>query len=194
MAIPPRPSVSSPIGRDGQNQTGRTSEGGPTEVLRARLVVWGRNSPPGGGSPIRRTASPASPSAPAADGSGNWKKQPGETRFPSRFPPFSVLFRSSSAFPPMSCLEIWMGKPKFSKRAPPVPALLASIGGSFDPPTVLKGGGESPPPVSLVRCPSPWAPSSFAPIQKSGEAGSPRLPIGAEADGVPIRGNLTRRD
>ena len=43
-----------------------------SDDLRLRSPVWGQNSPVGGGSPIRGTTSPASPSATEADGNGNW--------------------------------------------------------------------------------------------------------------------------
>ena len=43
-----------------------------SEGLRVRQVFGGRNLPSGGGSPIPGTASPAHPSAPGADWSGDW--------------------------------------------------------------------------------------------------------------------------
>ena len=85
----------------------------PSEGLHLRLVVWGENSPAGAGSPIRRTGSPTTPSATAADGSGNWIRQLGETCFPSCFLPVFVTFRRSSTLALMSCLEIRVGDPNF---------------------------------------------------------------------------------
>ena len=48
--------------------------------------------------------------------------------------------------------------------------------------------------MAPIPHPSSWAPSALLPVQKPGKAVSPRLPIGAEADGVPIPGTLSRRD
>ena len=66
-----------------------------------------------------RTGSPAPPSAAGANGNGNWGRDLGETRSPSPLPPFSVDSRSSSAFPPMSCLKIRVRGPEFLN--PPAP-------------------------------------------------------------------------
>ena len=265
----------------------------PSEGLRLRLALWGQNSPPGGGSPIRGPASPTPPSASAADGNENWGRGLGETRPPCPLPPFPVLVRCSSAFPSMSCLEIRVPRPEFLNPAPPASRPFASIGalsslrsfytaersplrrfppvpahlcpqhqpfprlenrgrpvgpgspsapgadwsgnwgkgtrgdllpelfspvsrrfsqligvsadellrnsgpatrisrtrpprpepirsdrGSFEPPIVAKGGGESPPPVSPVWRPSSWAASALPPIWKLGEANYARFPIG----------------
>ena len=96
--------------------------------MRLRLIVWGRNSPSGGGSPIGGTASPAPPSAAVVDGNGLWARGPGKTRPPSSLQPCSFASRSSLAFLPMSCLEMWVTVPEFFKTALPGPRPFASIG------------------------------------------------------------------
>ena len=58
----------------------------------------------------------------------------GERRSPSRSPPLFVLVCSSSAFPPMSCLEIGVAGAGFSKPPPPpAPRPFASIGALSSP-------------------------------------------------------------
>ena len=73
-------------------------------------------------------APPTSPSAAEADGNGNWGRGLGESRSPSPLPSFSVAFRSSSAFPPMSCLKFRVAGPEISKPARPGPRPSSSIG------------------------------------------------------------------
>ena len=118
----------------------------------------------------------------------------GETSSPSTLPSFSVLSGSSSALPPMSCLGIRVRGPGFPKPNPSRPEPIRVDRGFFEPPIVLDDGGGSSSPMPPLSRPSPWAASPLPPIRKSGEAVSHRLPIGAEADGVPIPGTLARRD
>ena len=107
-------SASSPIEGDGNEPKVQTFRGwSPPKVCTFGWSFWAENSPAGAGSPIRITGSPTSPSAAAADGSGNLGRQLGEACFPSCFPPVSVAFRSSSTLPSMSCLEIRVGDPNF---------------------------------------------------------------------------------
>ena len=76
-----------------------------------------------------RTGSPAPPSAAGADGNGNWGRGLGETRSPSPLLPSSIASRSSSTFPPMSCLGIRVGQPEFWNPILPAPRQFTSIGG-----------------------------------------------------------------
>lgn len=69
--------------------------------------------------PDWRTSSPASPSARAADASGNWDRQLREMCFPSYFTPFSVVFHSLSMLLSTSCLEIRVRDPNFKARPLP---------------------------------------------------------------------------
>ena len=124
-----------PIGEFADGPGWRPTEGAelrrevPSEVPRLRLVVWGRKSPAGGGSPIGGTRSPAPPSAAVADGNRNWRRELEVTCSSSPLPPFSRLFRSSSAFPPMSCLKIRVAGPEFSNALLLAPRPFVSIGG-----------------------------------------------------------------
>ena len=127
-------------------------------------------------------------------GAGIEETQLGESYSPRRFPPFPALVCSSSAFSPMSCFEIRVAGPEFFKPAPPRLEPITVDRGFLELPIALDGGGESPPPIPRIPGAPPPAPSRPPPILRSVGAGSPRLPIGAEPDGVPIPGNLPRRD
>ena len=128
-----------PIGEFADRGKWPTTEGAelrrevPSKGLLLRLFVWGRHPPGGGDSLIGGTASPAPPSAGGADWNGNWRRELEETHPPSPFPPFSIVVCSSSAFPPMSCLQIRVGGPGFSKRRPPPPRAPPRGLGVFPP-------------------------------------------------------------
>ena len=94
----------------------------------------------------------------------------------------------------MSCFEIRVAGPEFSKPAPPHLEPIAVDRGFLELLITLDSGGESPPPIPCIPDAPPPAPLRPPPILRWLGASSPRLPIGAEPDGVPIPGNLPRRD
>ena len=178
-----------PVGEFADRAGWPTTEGAelrretPSEGPRLRSPVWGRNSPAGGGSPIRGTTSPAPPSATAADGNGNWGRGLGETNSPNPLPPFAVLVCSSSAFPPMSCLEIRVVGPKFLKTTLPAPGPFPSIG-TLSSLRSLDRAEESPQPRFP---PSPTflrgEHRRFLRLENGGRTGSPAPPSAVGADG-----------
>ena len=163
--------------------------------LRVRQVFWGVRSPSGGVSSIWDPTPPPSlhrPRGPIGVGIGG--SLLGETSSPSTLSSFSVLSGSSSALPPMTCLGILVRGPEFPKPNPCRPEPIRVNRGVFEPLIVLDDGGGSSSPMPPLSHPSLRAASPLPPIRKSGEAVSHRIPIGAEADGVPIPGTLARRD
>ena len=133
-AIRHRPSASSPIGGNGQQPKGQNFGGrSPPKVCSFGCSFGGGIRP---GEAIPRFGEPPPlplhrsrrPIRTGIDG-----RRLGESCSPSRFTSFPVLVRSSSAFPPMSCLEIRVGEPEFLNPAPR-PARLRFDWGFFRSP------------------------------------------------------------
>ena len=108
-----------PIGEFADRAEWRETKGadlqreGPSDGLPFQHPPFGRNSPMGGGSQIRRTTSPAPPSDAVTDGNGNSGRGLSGTWCLGPLPPFPIFVRSSSAFLPMSCLKIPDTGPEF---------------------------------------------------------------------------------
>ena len=142
-SCPARPRVRRSGGM-ASNRRRRTSEGGPlrsSTPLVARLgaeFARGRRLPDSGNHLPRPSIGLGGPIRTGIGG-----RRLGESCSPSSFPPFPVLVRSSSAFPPMSCLEIRVGEPEFLNPHPR-PARLRFDWGFFRPPQTLPTAEESP--------------------------------------------------
>ena len=178
----------------------RTTEGAylrrtpSSEDLRVRQVFGGRNLPSGGGSPIWGTASPAHPSAPGADWSGDWGEFARGDSLPEHSSP---VFRPFWQLIGVTADELPRNSgpgTRISTHTPPRPRAIRVDRGVFSAPDRPQRRRGLPFVVPPRYPPFSVAASALSPIRKSGKAVRPRLPIGAEADGVPIPGTLPRRD
>ena len=160
----------------------------PSEGLLLWRLVGGRNSPPGSGFPIGETGSPSPPSAPEADGTGNWGKLARGDFLPESFPAILHAWSQLIGISADELLEIRARGPEFQPAPPPPVTPIRLDRGAFAPPTVLNDGGYSPPPIPPLFRRPPWAASSIPPIRKSGEPGSrgtpsARAPMGCRFGG-----------
>ena len=178
----------------------RTTEGADlrrtpsSEDLRVRQVFGGRNLPSGGGSPIWGTASPAHPSAPGADWSGDWGECARGDSLPEHSSP---VFRPFWQLIGVTADELPRNSgpgTRISKTPPPATPPIRVDRGFFSAPDRPQRRRGPPFVVSPRYPPFSVAGSALPPIRKSEKAVFPRPPIGAEADGVPIPGTLPRRD
>ena len=177
-----------PIGEFADRGEWPTTEGAdlrrevPSEGLLLRLFVWGRNSPAGGGFPIRGPPPHPPPSATAADGNGNWGRTTRGEFLPESF---SAVFRPCSQLIGVSADELLGNRVEGTRFSnPPLPALaaFASIGALSSLRSLHWSEGSplrpSPPFFAHLR----GGPSPFPPIGEWGENRLPHPSIGPGAD------------
>ena len=144
--------------------------------------------PSGGGSSIWRTASPAHPSAPGADWSGDW----GEFARGDSLPQLSSpVFRPFWQLMGVTADELPRNSgpgTRISKPPLPPPRPSASIGVFFQPPIVLNDEGDPPSSFLPVIRRSPWRDWPFPRFENRRRPFSSGLPSAPRPMGCRFRG------